>query len=235
MVETFHIVLDFEMNPVRHDRSRNGTLRRKLQSEVIEIGAVKLSDHAYEAVDEFSILVKPQLNDRIESKITSLTGITYEDVENAVCYKDAVGAFADWIGYSEPTRLYSWSTSDSAQICHECEEKNVPVPENMKDWVDFQKMFPRETGLHLERQLSLEFAAELAGLDFDEKSAHRALYDARVTADLVSIVLSGEYRDRMKNVTSVLRSSIETSTASMAEKLGPKYAELMARFAEKKS
>ena len=235
MIDTNHIVLDFEMNPVHHDRSRNTERRGRLQSEIIEIGAVKLSDEVYEKMDEFSILVKPQFNDRIEPKITSLTGISYEDVTDAVCYEEAVAAFSEWIGYGEPARLYSWSTSDSSQICHECEEKNIPVPANMGDWVDFQRMFPQETGLHIERQLSLEYAAELAGVDFDEKSAHRALYDARVTAELVAIVLSGEYRERMKNVTGVLQKTVETSTASMAEKLGPKYAELMARFAEKKS
>ena len=109
------------------------------------------------------------------------------------------------------------------------------MPENMMDWVDFQKMFPKVTGIHTERQLALEYAAELAGVDFDEAAAHRALYDARVTAEIAHIVLSGEYKERMKNVTGVLKSTIETSTASMAEKLGPKYAELMARFAEKTS
>ena len=105
----------------------------------------------------------------------------------------------------------------------------------MKDWVDFQKMFPKVTGIKTERQLSLEYAAELSGVDFDENSAHRALYDARVTAEIVQMVLSCEYKERMKNVTDVLTDTIETSTATMADKLGPKYKELMALFAEEKS
>lgn len=235
MIETFHIVLDLEMNPVRSGRERNQDRQKKLLSEVIEIGAVKMSDGDYRKLGEFNVLVKPERNDRIEQKITSLTGITYEDVENAVCFEDAIRRFSEWIGRDEPARLYSWSTSDSAQICHECDVKNVKIPENMRDWVDFQKMFPEATGLHTQRQLALEYAAEMAGVDYDESSAHRALYDARVTAEIVYIVLSGEYRERMKNVTGVLKNTVETGTASMAEKLGPKYQELMARFAEKKS
>lgn len=235
MIETFHIVLDLEMNPVRVNKDGNQDRQKKLQSEVIEIGAVKMSDGNYRKLDEFSVLVKPQRNDRIEQKITSLTGITYEDVRDAVCFEDAIRMFSEWIGNEEPSRLYSWSTSDSAQICHECDVKSVKLPENMKDWVDFQKMFPEATGLHTQRQLALEYAAEMAGVDYDESSAHRALYDARVTSEIVYIVLSGEYKERMKNVTGVLKKNVETSTASMAEKLGPKYQELMARFAEKKS
>ena len=235
MIRTYHIVLDFEMNPVSYDRDRFHGKQRQLLSEIIEIGAVKIRDRTYEKVDEFSILVKPQMNDRIEHKITSLTGIQYEDVADAVSYEEALKSFSDWIGNEEPARIYSWSTSDSAQIQKECQEKQVEVPENMKDWVDFQKMFPRVTGIKTERQLSLEYAAELSGVDFDESSAHRALYDARVTAEIVQMVLSGEYKEKMKNVTDVLTDTIETSTATMADKLGPKYKELMALFAEEKS
>ncbi len=235
MIRTYHIVLDFEMNPVSYDRDRFHGKQRQLLSEIIEIGAVRLRDGSYDKVDEFSILVKPQMNDRIEHKITSLTGIQYEDVEFAVCYEEALKAFSEWIGNEENARIYSWSTSDSVQIHKECQEKKVKVPENMKDWVDFQRMFPKVTGIKTERQLSLEYAAELAGVDFDEKSAHRALYDARVTAEIVQMVLSGDYRERMKNVTNVLTDTIETSTATMADKLGPKYKELMALFAEEKS
>ena len=235
MIETVHIVLDLEMNPVHVSNDRNHDRQKKLLSEVIEIGAVKMSDDHYKKLDEFSILVKPERNDCIEQKITSLTGITFDDVRDAVCFEEAIGRFSEWIGNDEPARLYSWSTSDSAQICRECREKNVNLPGNMRDWVDFQKMFPEMTDLHTHRQLALEYAAEMAGVDFDEKSAHRALYDARVTAEIVYIVLSGEYKERMKNVTGVLKNRVETGTASMAEKLGPKYQELMARFTENKS
>ena len=235
MIATFHIVLDLEMNPVHFIRGKTTDRQKKLQSEIIEIGAVKMRDGDYEKIDEFSILVRPQHNDRIEQKITSLTGLTYEDVKDAVTLETAIRLFSEWIGTEKPARLYSWSTSDSTQVCHECREKEIDVPENMSDWVDFQKMFPEATGIHTERQLALEYAAELAGVDYDEASAHRALYDAQVTAEIVYIVLSGEYKVRMKNVTGVLKKTVETGTASMAEKLGPKYEELMALFAEKKS
>ena len=234
MIYTFHIVLDFEMNPVFHDREQNNSKNRRLQSEIIEIGAVRLSGSSFEKLDEFTILVRPEMNDRIEYKITSLTGIQYEDVKNAVSYEEALKQFSEWIGSDEPARLYSWSTSDSAQIRNECQAKGVPIPDNMQDWVDFQKMFPQATGIQTDRQLSLEYAADLAGVDFDETSAHRALYDARVTAEIVQMVLTGAYKERMKNVSGVLKNTIETSTATMADKLGPKYQQLMALFAEEK-
>lgn len=233
MIYTYHIVLDFEMNPVPYDREHH-TKGRRLVSEIIEIGAVRLSDRTFETVDEFSILVKPQMNDRIEHKITSLTGIQYEDVQDAIGYEEALAQFSEWIGGEVPARLYSWSNSDAAQIQNECQAKNIPLPDNMTDWVDFQKMFPKVTGIQTDRQLSLEYAADLAGVDFDDTSAHRALYDARVTAEIVQMVLTGAYKERMKNVSGVLRKTIETSTASMADKLGPKYKQLMAMFAEEK-
>ena len=238
MMKTVHIVLDFEMNPVsREEREKNRENKhqkhgRRLQSEIIEIGAVKLTEDGCRRIDEFSILVKPALNDVVEKKIESLTGICTEDLTNAVGYEEAMEKFSEWIGNDEHARIYSWSTSDSNQIKCECVFKNVEFPENMTDWVDFQEMFPRETGIQIKRQMSLEYAAELAGIDFDDESAHRALYDAEKTAELVQMVLTGDYREKMKNVTGVLKSDVETSTASMADKLGPKYAELMKRFSE---
>ncbi|MDD6254467.1 MAG: exonuclease domain-containing protein [Eubacteriales bacterium] len=236
MMNTVHVVLDFEMNPVSREikeqnrekkYSRHG---RNLQSEIIEIGAVKLEDPGCVKTDEFSILVKPEYNDSIEPKIQKLTGICTEDVQDAVGYSEAMREFSDWIGSKEHARIYSWSNSDSNQIRCECEFKDVEFPENMSDWVDFQVMFPRETGLQIKRQMSLEYAAELGGIDFDDESAHRALYDAQKTAELVHMVLTGEYKDKMKNVTGVLRSDVEIGTATMADKLGSKYAELMERF-----
>jgi inhibitor of KinA sporulation pathway (predicted exonuclease) len=236
MMEVVHVVLDFEMNPVSREvkeknrEQKHSRHEKMLQSEIIEIGAVKLEDPDCRKTSEFSILVKPEYNDCIEQNIQHLTGICTEDVEDAVSYSQAIKSFSDWIGTEKHARIYSWSTSDPNQIRCECEKKHVEFPENMTDWVDFQVMFPKATGIQIKRQMSLEYAAELAGLDFDDESAHRALYDAEKTAELVQMVLTGEYKKVMKNVTGVLKSTVETSTATMADKLGPKYAEIMKRF-----
>ena len=53
------------------------------------------------------------------------------------------------------------------------------------------------------RLMSLHEAAEWYGISFDQKGAHRALYDAKITTELVIPVLTGEYvsqRECLKKV-----------------------------------
>lgn len=219
------------MNPV--SAKTRSQFKRKgphLYTELIEIGAVKLLDD-YSRAGEFSVLIRPLLNTRIEPNITSLTGITCENVEEAVSFPEALEAFSAWIG-GEEACIYSWSRNDQTQLQNECEYKDVSFPENMKQWMDFQEMFPRITEINLQRQMSLEAAAQMAGIPFDEKEAHRALYDARITAELVRLVLSGEYRESMASVRNVIKPKVEHSTFSLGEKFGAQLAALFSDSGE---
>ena len=224
---TVHVILDFEMNPVSA-KTRSGFKRKEkhLYTELIEIGAVKLRED-YSKAGEFSVLIRPVMNTRIEPNITSLTGITFENVEGAVSFADALASFSSWIGDGEAC-IYSWSRNDQTQLQNECNFKAVPFPENMQKWEDFQEMFPRITEINLQRQMSLEAAAQMAGVLYEEEKAHRALYDAEVTAELVKMVLSGAYRESMASVRNVIKPSVEHSTFSLGDKFGAQLAALFA-------
>ena len=63
-------------------------------AEIIEIGAVKVSDGV--TVDKFSELVKP--TNRISGNITALTDITQSDVENARTISEVLPDFLNFIG-----------------------------------------------------------------------------------------------------------------------------------------
>ena len=53
-----------------------------------------------------------------------------------------------------------------------------------REWIDFQKEF--DTKLGFDRQLSLKFALEMAGIEFSGRE-HDALDDARNTAEVLHI------------------------------------------------
>lgn len=196
-----HIVLDFEMNPVS---KKNKEVRRHLVREIIELGAVKLSADGKPA-DKFSCFVKPEYSPGVTSYITKLTGIKTKDVYQAHSLGEALASFSQWIG-SGRTRIYSWSESDLAQLTAECEIKHIEFPSNMKRWMDFQFVFPRLMEIQQENNLmSLREAAEWYGVDFNTKSAHRALYDAEITAQLVQSVLTGEYISQRKYLKKIIR------------------------------
>lgn len=188
-----YIVMDFEMNPVAKN---NKDARIHLHREIIEIGAVKVNADN-KIVDRFKCYVKPQYNCRITPFITQLTGISSFDVCAAYSFEDAIAAVESWIGYDAPAQIYSWSQSDLKQLQNECTYKQVDLPDNMNDWVDFQSLYADVMGFgDQNRQMSLHRAAEQFGIMMDEKTSHSALYDAEITAELLITVLSGEYKQQ---------------------------------------
>lgn len=180
-----HIVVDLEMNPIRfgHEARAIGT------NEIIEIGAVMLDDNLTE-ISSFKTFVKPVLNDGITKKITKLTGITDEMVENAPEFGTALRMFTNWCnGTGDDVTVYAWSDSDYDQICKEMQIKEYESNEDELNitgnkWDDFQHQF--DTHLGFDRQLSLSAALDMAGIDFSGR-AHDALDDARNTAELLQV------------------------------------------------
>jgi len=190
-----HIILDFEMNPVS---KINSQARATLKREIIEIGAVKLNSE-YTVIDKFNCFIRPAYSSSITDYITKLTGINTTDVCDAMSYEDALEEFNTWIGEGK-NRVYSWSDSDFRQIVTECEYKHVKFPKNITRWMDFQLLFPRLMGLNHNVLMSLHDAAEWYGTEMDCKSAHRALYDAEITVELIRGVLTGEYKEIARKI-----------------------------------
>lgn len=188
------VVLDFEMNPIHPPK---GNLTR----EIIEIGAVRLDDQ-YQIADHFSCFVKPQYA-AIAPKIKKLTGIDEAYLRRADAFAEAMGKFSEWIDEG-PAQIYGWSDSDETQFRKECEYKGVQVPANMENWIDFQPIYKEKMEIRSEGALSLQKAAGWHGIRFDKKEAHRAGYDAEITAALVRSVLTGEYKKYLKMIKQIL-------------------------------
>lgn len=196
---TRHIVIDLEFTPIpRRFREE----REIVWNEIIQIGAVMLDEH-YERIGTFASYVKPQYSERIPARITALTGITDENVADAPSLAEAADLLADWIGYDDRTRIYSWSDTDLYQLSDECWLKGIEFPVNMHRWMDFQKVYGRLIGIR--QQLSLKNALGSAENKFDSENMHSALYDALQTADLLKMTVSREaFQERTHIVRSVM-------------------------------
>ncbi len=76
---------------------KNGWLPPQ-HKEIIQIAAIKIDD-AFNEIERFDVYVKPTLNPKLSDYIIELTGITQQNVdEKGLSYKDALGAFKDFIG-----------------------------------------------------------------------------------------------------------------------------------------
>ncbi|WP_027219110.1 3'-5' exonuclease [Butyrivibrio fibrisolvens] len=180
-----HIVVDLEMNTINH----KSWARSICTSEIIEIGAVML-DENYKEISSFRTYVKPVYNDGITKKITKLTGITDEMVQNAPLFSEALKMFTSWcLGTGDDITIYAWSESDYDQIGGEMLLKEYEISDKEqvvlgRKWSDFQDEFDSHLGF--ERQVSLKMALDMAGVDFSGRE-HDALDDARNTAELLTI------------------------------------------------
>lgn len=217
-----HIVLDLEMNPVS---MRFADVCHGLKTETIEIGAVKIDTETNQVVDEYTCVVRPEFNHRIEPNITRLTGIRTAEVRSAQNFAAALDDFTRWVG-PEPVSIYCWSPSDHLQLRSECRAKHIPFPAVLDHWIDFQAEYPKYLGGPKNRCLSLKNAAQAFGTVVLPGSAHRALYDAQITAKLVLFVLSGAY----KCYSGTVAEGRNTMTYSIGDACGGKLAALLARL-----
>ena len=168
-----HVVVDLEMNPVSREFRE---VRRKLNEEVIEIGAVRL-DENFQQEAEFQCYVKPEYGP-IKKHITSLTGITQAMVADKKTYAACFQDFVDWVG-EEETKIYSWSMSDIKQLRSECRYKlpDFDIGWLNARWVDLQQEFDDRLGLH--NSLALKHA--LGAMDHKfEGTRHSRMRSTRV-------------------------------------------------------
>lgn len=194
-----HVVVDLEMNPVSQEFRE---VRRKLNEEVIEIGAVRL-DENFQQEAEFQCYVKPEYGP-IKKHITSLTGITQAMVADKKTYAACFQDFVDWVG-KEETKIYSWSMSDIKQLRSECRYKlpDFDIEWLNERWVDLQQEFDDRLGLH--NSLALKHA--LGAMDHKfEGTQHTALADAINTSAILTLMQDdAKFKETMKPVLEILQ------------------------------
>ena len=202
-----HVVVDLERNPVSREFRE---VRRKLNEEVIEIGAVRL-DENFQQEAEFQCYVKPEYGP-IKKHITSLTGITQAMVADKKTYAACFQDFVDWVG-EEETKIYSWSMSDIKQLRSECRYKlpDFDIEWLNERWVDLQQEFDDRLGLH--NSLALKHA--LGAMDHKfEGTQHTALADAINTSAILTLMQDdAKFKETMKPVLEILQPKDDLSSS----------------------
>lgn len=192
-------MIDLEMNKIQKKYRDN----KKLSSELIEIGAVKM-DNKFNPIDRYQTYVMPAYG-KMNSKIIELTGITDAKLVGAPNFEEAMIDFANWIGDEEAT-FYSWSMSDIRQFLTEADFKGFvnPILKRMRDnWVDFQEKYSQMLGI--EKKIKLKQAVMSADYEF-VGAQHTALADAVNTAEILRLSKKPEEFERvMKPVLDLFR------------------------------
>lgn len=220
-----NVVIDLEFTPVPRSLWGIG-----LRNEIIEVGAVKI-DGQGNVVDEFCRLVKPSLAAGVSGTVHWITGIGDEDLTCARPLDEVLEAFVGWLGDGR-VRIVTWSPTDRLQVERECEAKGIRVDLPAR-WLDIQRLYPRLMGMS-KRRVSLGDAADWCGIMHDRVAAHRALYDAKVTAELFQMMAAGECAAQRSAISEQLHEGASSCASSIGERCGG-LAELYAALAAREA
>ena len=174
----YYITLDLEWNQAYAQKALavQRQLSARLRGEVIQIGAVKL-DSKLRICGSYQIIVKPKYFKKLHSHVSSLTGITQEQMDLGTPLTEAAESFKRWCG--EDFAFLTWGPDDIPML-----KENFHVNSIDAGWLnttyDLQLIFSRQTD-GLSKQRSLEYAMDYYEIPMT-LPAHDALNDAYFTA-----------------------------------------------------
>lgn len=221
-----YIILDIEFNGRK--------FASELPMEVIEIGAVRLNG-ALEAVDEFSALIKPVYFSKLNSFIKKKTGIPQEDIDRADGFVRVISSFLAWLGRSEECRFVTWGGEDFKRIVLDTRMHKLDDTYWMSAvYYDLLKVYLRSR--ELTNDVSVEAALADLGIP-SEGSAHRALDDAKMTAEIFRRTFSvlnpetdaKQYKDTFSNAKErrMVKNAIRLA---QSQKLTPTWEQIAAQL-----
>lgn len=169
------VIFDLEWNG-SYSRRRKMTI-----NEIIDFGAVKLSEDM-QIIDNFSMLVKPQVGKKLNSRIKELTHISNEELELADnTFTHVLKLFSE---FARDCVLLSWGTSDIHTLLENCafftKTKEITFTDR---YVNLQSYCEHcLNAVNPSKQMGLSTAAQLLGIEFEQESLHRAHTDSMLSA-----------------------------------------------------
>ncbi len=174
----YYITLDLEWNQAYAQKALavQRKLASRLRGEVIQIGAVKL-DERLNICGSYQIIVKPKYFKKLHKHVSSLTGITQEQIDIGTFLPDAAESFKRWCGNNFV--FLTWGPDDIPMLKENFHVNSIP-----SGWLDctydLQRIFAKQTDGG-SKQWSLEYAMEYFEVP-QNLPAHDALNDAYFTA-----------------------------------------------------
>ena len=176
-----YVVVDLEWNQAMSSKSSVfNKLPIKLRGEIIEIGAVRLTEDMQPA-EEFTVDVKPVYFKRMHYKVKKLTGFDKERLARGLSFRDAFEKFRQWCG--DDVTFLTWGCDDRGIM-----EQNIIIHDLDWDWIagwiNLQLIYNMQTDGD-KNQKSLATAMEHFEIE-QTRTAHDALGDAYNTALICS-------------------------------------------------
>lgn len=188
-----YIVFDLEWN-----QSNTGLEAEveRLPFEIIEIGAIKLSDTSV-MIGEFSEIIKPQVYQEMHHITSKLIHMKMQELERGEAFSVVAEKFLAWCG-EEEYLFCTWGSLDLLELQRNLKFYNMtPLSDRPIAFLDVQKLFALAYEDKKQRR-SLEYAIDYLQIDKDIPF-HRAFSDAYYTAKIL-VELKQKHPEVLKNV-----------------------------------
>ncbi len=177
------VVVDLEATCWAADTDPALAANQRNETEIIEIGAVRLDWDSLDQLDALQAFVRPTRHPTLSVFCTGLTTITQAQVDASPTLPEVWPRFVDWMGGDDDTVLASWGAYDANQLHLEARRHSLAKPR----WTPLN--LKRAYADHLKRtgprraryRTGLQTALSHLGWEF-EGTPHRALADARNAA-----------------------------------------------------
>lgn len=171
-----YVVLDLEWNQCTDEITE-----RKLNFEIIEIGAIKLNSSKV-MISEFSELVRPQVYKELHKFTSRLIHLQMQELERGRPFPEVVTEFLDWCG--EDFIFCTWGSQDLTELQSNMKYYGMKTLANCPiKFLDIQKLFSLafEDG---KSRRTLEYAVDYLKIEKDIPF-HRAFSDAYYTGKVL--------------------------------------------------
>lgn len=181
-----YIVLDLEFNQsFPFKTGKKVEPNPECPFEIIQIGAVKLND-AFEQVDTFDYMIRPQIYPRLHPFVEKITGIHREQLQDKPPFKEAYHAFLEFIG-KEPAVLCTWGGDDVKSLYRNIYFYDLDADAMTDQFLNVQPFASAYLNHEAGKAIGLKNAVVELGLP-EEGTYHNALNDAVYTANIFRIV-----------------------------------------------
>lgn len=150
-----------------------------LENEIIEIGAVKLDSHM-KILKEFKTFIRPSVIPILNPKISEITNIKKENLENGLSFEEGLNKLSELI--EEGDIICSWAKDDVIEIINNAIYYNYNNLGWLKNYLDLQDYSTKI--LAKKKKLSLKNALEELKIKIDNNKLHDALNDAIFTSEV---------------------------------------------------
>jgi len=177
------------MTYIVFDLEWNATFKKRQLPEIVEIGAakVRVMEGVPTMMETFHCYVRPVFRNGLTKKTRRMTGITEEDIEQALPFPQALQTFLDWIG-PEEYFLCTWGDTDRSVLVENCMHHGIPL-RWLRNYNDVQAAMMQTKNIPRGNQVGLAKALELMEIPFEGRH-HRSVDDAVNTAQIFLKVFS---------------------------------------------